>query len=129
MRHTFIGQSESNLHYNEEETQNCKRNNDNQIQKSIIMKNIKWMKKPPVLRNTDSKLFSNLKNNNLMKKPKLFIDPVDYMNIHGCCQTTAQRKLAQLRKQYGVPPRKPIPIQIYCRHFDVEIEDVRRHFA
>lgn len=93
------------------------------------MKNIKWMKKPPVLRNQEKYKFSNQQNYKIMKKPKLYIDTVDYMDLHSVCQTTAQRKLAELRKRYGVPPRKPLPIQIYCRHFDFEIEEVRQHFA
>lgn len=45
------------------------------------MKNIKWMKKPPVLRNQETNKFSNQQNYKIMKKPKLYIDTVDYMDL------------------------------------------------
>lgn len=51
------------------------------------MKNIKWMKKPAVLRTAKSKIFSHPKNTNIMNKPKLYIDTVDYMDLHSVCQT------------------------------------------
>lgn len=64
----------------------------------------------------------------VMKKKKLFISTADFCLLHNVKQSTARKYLAKIRKETGIPPKKPVPLKTYCRYYDFDVEDVETYF-
>lgn len=55
---------------------------------------------------------------------KLRIKTNEACAILNCSPSYVRREFRAIRKQHGIPPKKPIPVRKFCKYMHLEYDDV-----
>ena len=74
---------------------------------------------------THNKYSVKLKNQ-IMKKKILLISPKHLEVFHNVSPRTARKYLLELKLEYNIPPKRPLPVIKFCQYHQITLEEFEK---
>jgi hypothetical protein len=62
----------------------------------------------------------------IMKKKILFISPKHLEVFHNVSPRTARKYLLELKLEYNIPPKRPLPVIKFCQYHQITLEEFEK---
>ena len=62
----------------------------------------------------------------VMKKKILFISPKHFEVFHNVSPRTARKYLLELKLEYNIPPKRPLPVIKFCQYHQITLEEFEK---